>query len=256
MEDKDITDKELIDSMNGSQFKPETNKDKEFLELITYLYNKKLVDREQAQVSLAEYSVTNKPIGSILISNSFISQKNYINSIIEFKPEFLLNEESISDSIGFDILLRTNTMIQAETKDKIYISTYELQATVKDELMPFIKEKQLVFMPASLEQIDSYIDKISQMHYSDTGFVDELLRKALKVEASDIHIHPPKQSGSYSAFFRIDGVKIHIHEGTAEEYYQTIARIKDRSHLDIAEKRIPQDGSFQIESKGSILISV
>lgn len=253
MENRKLKSEELIDSMNGSQFKAETNRDKEFLDLVTYLYNNKLLNQDQAQVSLAEYSITDKPIGSILISNGFVSQKDYINAIIDFKPDFLINEESISDSIDFEILLKTNTMIQAETNDNIYVSTYELHTTVEDELKPFTKGKNLVFMPASLDQIDSYIDKISQMHYSNTGFVDELLRKALKVEASDIHIYPPKDTGSYSVFFRVDGVRFHIHEGSAEEYYQTIARIKDRSHLDIAEKRVPQDGSFQIESKGKYI---
>jgi general secretion pathway protein E len=72
---------------------------------------------------------------------------------------------------------------------------------------------------------------------------------ALRFEASDIHIESLPQGLVIK--FRIDGVLNHIaavnNVALAE---QAIARIKVLAELDIAEKRIPQDGRFRVTSKG------
>ena len=71
---------------------------------------------------------------------------------------------------------------------------------------------------------------------------------ALRFEASDIHIESLPQGLVIK--FRIDGVLNHIaavnNVALAE---QAIARIKVLAELDIAEKRIPQDGRFRVTSK-------
>jgi len=72
---------------------------------------------------------------------------------------------------------------------------------------------------------------------------------ALRFEASDIHLESLPQG--LVVKFRIDGVLNHIatlnNPALAE---QAIARIKVLSELDIAEKRIPQDGRFRVAMKG------
>ncbi len=72
---------------------------------------------------------------------------------------------------------------------------------------------------------------------------------ALRFEASDIHLESLPQGLVIK--FRIDGVLNHIasvnNPGLAE---QAIARVKVLAELDIAEKRIPQDGRFRVASKG------
>ena len=72
---------------------------------------------------------------------------------------------------------------------------------------------------------------------------------ALRFEASDIHLESLPQGLVIK--FRIDGVLNQIasvnNPGLAE---QAIARIKVLAELDIAEKRVPQDGRFRVASKG------
>lgn len=72
---------------------------------------------------------------------------------------------------------------------------------------------------------------------------------ALRFEASDIHIE--SLPNGLVIKFRIDGVLNHIaavnNVALAE---QAIARIKVLAELDIAEKRVPQDGRFRVTSKG------
>lgn len=72
---------------------------------------------------------------------------------------------------------------------------------------------------------------------------------ALRIEASDIHLESLPQGLVIK--FRIDGVLTHIasvNNTTLAEH--AIARIKVLAELDIAEKRIPQDGRFRVATKG------
>ncbi|GAB3265927.1 GspE/PulE family protein [Chitinimonas naiadis] len=79
--------------------------------------------------------------------------------------------------------------------------------------------------------------------------VNSTVFDALRYEASDIHLESIPQG--LVVKFRIDGVLTKIatvnNPALAE---QTIARIKVLAELDIAEKRVPQDGRFRVASKG------
>jgi len=72
---------------------------------------------------------------------------------------------------------------------------------------------------------------------------------ALKAGASDIHLET--RSGGLSIRYRVDGVLVHVANlGGAELCEQVISRIKVMSELDIAERRVPQDGRFKLALKG------
>jgi len=72
---------------------------------------------------------------------------------------------------------------------------------------------------------------------------------ALKAGASDIHLET-RPSG-LAVRYRVDGVLIHVASlGGADLCEQVISRIKVMSELDIAERRVPQDGRFKLALKG------
>ncbi|MFN4262030.1 MAG: GspE/PulE family protein, partial [Gemmataceae bacterium] len=58
---------------------------------------------------------------------------------------------------------------------------------------------------------------------------------------------------SYTVFFRHLGVRRIVHEGDLEEYNMLVARIKDLSRMDLAERRIPQDGGYSMEYNGKLV---
>lgn len=79
--------------------------------------------------------------------------------------------------------------------------------------------------------------------------VSSTIFDALRLDASDIHLEALNEGLVIK--FRIDGVLNSI--GTVNDSdlaEQTIARIKVLAELDIAEKRIPQDGRFRVAAKG------
>jgi type II secretory ATPase GspE/PulE/Tfp pilus assembly ATPase PilB-like protein len=83
------------------------------------------------------------------------------------------------------------------------------------------------------------------MHISDSpaiGLVQELLQRAVARSASDIHFESLREG--LRVRFRIDGV-LYDEQIIPDMYkFQITARIKVLGHLDVSEKRLPQDGKF------------
>lgn len=77
-------------------------------------------------------------------------------------------------------------------------------------------------------------------------YINELVEKALKLNASDIHIEPMDENFSRIRF-RIDGKLRIISEMDYLSYIKLITKIKLSSKLDISEKRRPQDGYLKLE---------
>ncbi len=89
----------------------------------------------------------------------------------------------------------------------------------------------------------------------DTGespvvrLVDTVIFTALERRASDIHIET--RNSEVVVKYRIDGVLQFAMQPLAKDWHATIfSRIKVMSELDIAERRVPQDGRFRVRYKG------
>ncbi len=79
--------------------------------------------------------------------------------------------------------------------------------------------------------------------------VHSTLYDALKSQASDIHLET--SASGLIIKYRIDGVLSNVSQvGGAETAEQVVSRIKVMSELDIAERRVPQDGRFKVSIKG------
>ena len=79
--------------------------------------------------------------------------------------------------------------------------------------------------------------------------VNSTIYDALKLRASDIHLEC--DAGCLHALYRIDGVLVPITQVQGQEMAeQVISRIKVMAELDIAERRVPQDGRFKVRVNG------
>lgn len=79
-------------------------------------------------------------------------------------------------------------------------------------------------------------------------FVDLLLSQAVKSRASDIHIEP--QEKSMSIRMRVDGLLREMIPPARKMQMAVVTRVKILSKMDIAERRLPQDGRFKIKAPG------
>ncbi len=82
--------------------------------------------------------------------------------------------------------------------------------------------------------------------------VDTTIFNALERRASDIHIET--RDNEVAIKYRIDGVLQYAMPPIAKEWHSTIiSRIKVMSELDIAERRVPQDGRFRVRYKNRLI---
>jgi general secretion pathway protein E len=94
----------------------------------------------------------------------------------------------------------------------------------------------------SLEKIEADASPVVRV-------VSSILYDALKQEASDIHLK--SVPGGMTVKFRVDGVLVPVSEvAGADTAQRIISRIKVMSELDIAERRVPQDGRFRVRARG------
>ncbi|AUX92399.1 type II secretion system protein GspE [Mixta gaviniae] len=80
------------------------------------------------------------------------------------------------------------------------------------------------------------------------ALVERLLLQAFQRRASDIHIEPCAEG--MRVRLRIDGVMQPLQAITEAQQAPLLARLKILAHLDIAERRLPQDGQFSISMQG------
>ncbi|HSM49779.1 MAG TPA: GspE/PulE family protein [Thermoanaerobaculia bacterium] len=107
---------------------------------------------------------------------------------------------------------------------------------------------QLVQEDEAGEEVLS-IDRISADSSPIIKLIDSTLFNAIQRRASDIHIE--SRDHEVVIKYRIDGVLYQAMEPIDKRYHQTIiSRIKVMSELDIAEKRVPQDGRFKLRLTG------
>ena len=82
--------------------------------------------------------------------------------------------------------------------------------------------------------------------------VETVIFTALERRASDIHIEA--RDGEVAVKYRIDGVLQHAMTPISKDWHSpVISRIKVLSDLDIAERRVPQDGRFRVKYKGRFI---
>jgi type IV pilus assembly protein PilB len=82
--------------------------------------------------------------------------------------------------------------------------------------------------------------------------VETVIFTALERRASDIHIEA--RDSEVAVKYRIDGVLQHAMQPISKDWHSAVlSRIKVLSDLDIAERRIPQDGRFRVKYKGRFI---
>ena len=215
------------------------------------LMRRNLLSRQAYDVCVAEIKVTQQSMGRTLVQNGFIKQ-SLLNEVLQaIGTDSLSNEQLIAPHVPAQLLIDLKCLLAAQTADTLYLSTMSPVSYVREKLQPFFPTHKFEFFNPDPVKIENYLELLNQISDSDNSVMEQHIRSAINERASDIHIEPRRNS--YSIFFRKIGVRHHQYEGTLDEYNSLIARIKDRSKMDLAEKRIAQDGSFNIDINGRLV---
>jgi general secretion pathway protein E len=126
-----------------------------------------------------------------------------------------------------------------------YLSRQEASARAVDTLAPSNADARRDGKAAPVLSFAS----VSEAGSPAVKLVNSTLYDALKAGASDIHLE--STATGLAVKYRVDGVLDHATSvGGIELAEHIISRLKVLAELDIAERRIPQDGSFRVESGG------
>ncbi|MBK3331628.1 type II/IV secretion system protein [Persephonella atlantica] len=229
------------------------------------------ITEEQIQVALEVQKVRGGLFGQILQELSFVSPrevaeaiahqsgKSYID-LSQYPPSkealrlidknmakqfqvlpFQIEEGKVFVAMSNPFDLNAIDIVQRRTGLQVEVfvaDTETLQKTI--EIQYFLLERPID------EEIKHIIERSKAGAAADIPrFVDLILNNAIIERATDIHISPEDLASHI--FFRIDGIMQHFYAFPKEIHNPVVSRIKVLSGMDIAEQRLPQDGSFSHE---------
>ena len=187
-------------------------------------------------------------------------------------------------SIPVDLMFRHNFVPIAERNGSLEIAISDPRRLPELDEIASLLGKKLRIAIATLRQINDLLDKTEQSQRvleevteeftldvsaaedpDETLSIDKLTQasgiapviklidttvfNALERRASDIHIET--RNADVAIKYRIDGVLHYAMPPISKDWHETIlSRIKVMSDLDIAERRVPQDGRFRVRYKG------
>ena len=163
-------------------------------------------------------------------------------------PSKLMVLDEISGLLGTRLETRVATLSQiTELLKKTEQSQRVLDEASEGLAFDVLSSEDNADENISIERLTSE-DDISPI----IRLVDTTIFTALERRASDIHLET--FDDSLLVKYRIDGVLQQAMAPIAREHHQTIlSRIKVMSELDIAERRVPQDGRFRVRYKGRLI---
>jgi len=192
------------------------------------------------------------------------------------KKTFLLNEIWVPlswDKNGMEVLIDDPRDLNKTDNIKTLMRTTKINFSVaiREDIQQFIRnffdqDRQLSEAESVEEVLDDFdlipdisfeeeeedteVEEADEASSQVVRLVDQTIIAAYRKNASDIHIEPSPVTKATGIRFRLDGV--------CQEYMKVpnsivrgiISRIKIMSNLDIAEKRLPQDGKIKFKRKG------
>lgn len=234
------------------------------------LLEQHLISQQQLDDALAEQKVTGEKLGDCLIRKGLVSREeiehclalqsgvssfNLSSYIIEPDVVKLIPEAFARKYNVMPIFLTENTLTVATVDPSNVFIIDELQRITKLIVEPVLAQEldikkthdQYYGGSGTLQEIVSSIDKSKLAEGEKMGeeapiikIVNYLIVQAVQLKASDIHIEP--EDKLLNVRYRIDGI-LHRQPPLPRDLSAAIiSRFKIMAGLDIAEKRLPQDG--------------
>ncbi|WP_407507130.1 GspE/PulE family protein [Vibrio parahaemolyticus] len=245
-----------------------------------------IVSEDQIQQALSAQRSTGQKLGDALIDLEFITEKQMLEFLSQQLglPLIDLGRAPV-DADAVQILpevhaRRLRAMVVARNGDTLRVAMSDpADLFTQESLMNLLGEYNLEFIIASERQlissfdryyrrtkeIASFAEQLQAEHQDVQSFdygideadseevtvvklVNSMFEDAVQVGASDIHIEPDDKVLRLRQ--RVDGV---LHETILNEVNiasALVLRLKLMAHLDISEKRLPQDGRFNIKVRG------
>ncbi|HCJ79862.1 MAG TPA: type II secretion system protein GspE [Desulfotomaculum sp.] len=242
------------------------------------IIEKGLLTKEQLNEALRVQTQTGELLGSILIKLGFISEKNLIRilNIQELKSKDTIDRQLVK--ILPEKIIRQYKLFPVNKEGKhLFVAMADPLNVIAIDDLRLLTGLDIKPLKASLKEINSLIEKhfglpeveralqelTAEPEIEATGeiieetiideapiirLVNSLITKAIDEEASDIHLEPFEHS--IRVRYRIDGLLREVMNLPRKMIYAIVSRFKIMANMDIAERRIPQDGRISLKLAG------
>ncbi|WP_457943242.1 GspE/PulE family protein [Caproiciproducens sp. LBM24188] len=239
-----------------------------------------VLSEEQLQQALARQKNTNKRLGEILVANHFLTEMQIIRSLERQLaiPYLDLSSVSVDPTLSTLVpeeLARSNHIVPVKRDGSVltiavedpldYNGINDIGIYTRLKISPVIAEREKIETKirelyttqkafAAAKELSSQQQEVQAENAAGNDqpiirFVNNMIEQAVVLKASDIHIEPLEKSMQIR--FRVDGRLMLYMETSAELLPSVVSRIKFIGGMNIAEKRIPQDGriNYKIGAK-------
>lgn len=236
------------------------------------LVSQGIITEKQLDIALVQQKVTGAILGDLLIKLGFITASEFASTISvqaglnyldlsEIQPDeeaLRLVPKEIAQKAGLIPLAliegrltigitNPSNIVAVDTAAKITGKQPVVYMVDKDGYQETIEKAYFFITHPIQKRMDEIIANLRQITGAVPGatiaeLVDLIMMDGIRKSATDIHISPADDVTN--VFYRIDGVLQHGHCIQKLAHSGLVSRIKILSQLDIAEQRLPQDGSF------------
>ncbi|MDM8557271.1 ATPase, T2SS/T4P/T4SS family [Candidatus Parabeggiatoa sp. HSG14] len=243
-----------------------------------------LVNEQDVQRALEFQNRFGGLFGAVLIRMGAVSEDNLLNILSKQLELPVIDSNNIPQDANLllDIIERADIgedwwldqeIVAWETPDNVLhcLARNPLSDTIHEVFYNIFPEQSIIWYLARHQDLDKVLDLLAKAnsndHFGDTNdvtllrelaegapvveFVNNMLSGAVDQRASDVHVEP--EENHFFVRYRVDGV-LYEHLNLPKERFNAIAsRIKLISGLDIAERRLPQDGRLNTRVSGQDL---
>jgi len=160
----------------------------------------------------------------------------------------LEQEFGFATNLGIELLVCEEQLLKASIR-RLYGNSLEGQQIHKE-----ISEDDLIELVNASDSEELHSEDLSQDHSPVSRFIHQILLEAVRKGASDIHFEPYEES--YRIRLRCDGILLQAGRPPAQLSRRLAARLKILAKLDIAERRLPQDGRIKLRLNSETAIDL
>ncbi len=248
------------------------------------LVRKGRIDRHQLEQALAEIRVTGERLGRYLVRIGLVFEDDIAHGLatqyglpyVELDPHHLdfevakeLPESVARRLLAVPVRMSESSLVVAIADPTDLFATDELRMAIDRDIQAVVATESAI--RAAIETIHcgvpyysaadgngvvqvertTSIDRDTEEEATPAvELVNAILRRAIAMKASDVHFLPRREDMLVRV--RVDGVMRELQPVSPEFRSSVIARLKVMGQLDIAERRLPQDGRVAIQFDGTL----
>ncbi|HCC21497.1 MAG TPA: secretion system protein E [Verrucomicrobiales bacterium] len=167
--------------------------------------------------------------------------------LLTYDPLNLIARQAATQQIDIPIIWRM------ASRRRIHDALRMLYGVGADTFEQILEGRDLDYDNLETADEANVIDADEDEEASVVKFVNQIIREALQQRATDIHVEPLHDN--LRIRYRIDGllVDVTVPDNIKALQSSVISRLKIMAHLDIAERRLPQDGRINLQFEGDTI---